>query len=309
MSNDLASFLSNHCSTGADPAALALVAATVPLPKPTAAALRLVCQATKMAVDTEFKTIHLFLDSAEGLRAVANPLTSGLQVLTFHGFNEVPSETGIFNACLMALNSCSDIQVLHLLPNLSFKQKSTARVALGLLGTQKWPKLLQLIIPSIPSIFTDCIKVDLMPALQRLGLGGSLSWRDVAALRSGTHFRSTIEVLDFAGSVADTDLDLFDKEINGLLQGAPQMRKLTLDIDGYLDVDFLVDAELPNVELLQLSEVDIGLCLHRITRVARPRLHTLTLRGPDVEDPDDVVDELPLLSGALCALQKLDITN
>ncbi len=81
---------------------LTVVGATVPLPKPTAAALRLTCKATRLAVDQATYELILTPAAAEGLRPVGSALTAGLTSLQLKRQLSQVGRFPLLNATLIA---------------------------------------------------------------------------------------------------------------------------------------------------------------------------------------------------------------
>lgn len=234
MATELAPFQRHPSGTGHRGAveALALVAATVPLPPATAAALRLVCRATKLAVDHATKVVSLSLGAAEELLAVGNPLTSGLTSLRCARgkTEEFCSISGFYNACLMAFKNSQTLEDLLLCPYLAVNCPSDACVALGMLGAKGWPKLRSMEIFCIPRIFDRYIMLNTAPFLIEMRLTGRLGPRDIAALAAAEGLAARLEVLQLGVCDSEEHVIEYFALLKGLLLATPRLRRLAMSI-------------------------------------------------------------------------------
>lgn len=264
-----------------DPAAvLALVAANVPLPTETQAALRLTCRATKLAVDDGVKELVLGVEAATGIRAVENPLTAGLTCLrlelSLQDF-DVPS---VENALTIASINAPHIEKLELDDVLAARDVDAARVVLGALGAATWPSLRSLSISCLPGTFDTYIDINKMPKLTELHLYTFLCSTDIDALhaRNGKHFPSTLEVLTLEAYAGDENENKeYFVAVGEMLETMSPLRRLELDISECQDLSFLSAAEMPSLEYLDLPIVNENVCMRPIIYTPRPRLRTLSL--------------------------------
>jgi hypothetical protein len=292
---------------GPDPVdILALVAAIVPLPTPTAAALRLVCRATKLAVDHATTELSIPWDDVLQIPIQSTPLMSGLTSVTF---TDDLGYDGIYliNACSIVCYSSETLETLHMHPGSSIVDRGgdealailDGEEALAILGGRQWPSLRALTLFSIQKTFPIHINLNSMPGLTKLMLSGELHPNDVIAMKAANHLSSMIEELELPAIDIIESYIGFESALTDFFSALPRLRRLTLD--AFCNhLEFLNAADLPALEYFKLHKLD-DLSLDPISSVPRLRLHTLIIKGVAV-DPAGLIASGPETFPALLRL-------
>lgn len=269
-----------HHEQTADPAAaLAIVAATIPLPTDTLKALRLTCQATRLSIDEGITALNLPSNAAQQLRVEGSTLVSGLASLIIEDHGPLDSTLWMTNACTMAKNNSESLEKLILFRWVACPgMPGAVENFLGLLKDhESWPKLRSLTLPSIPGMLDSFIKVEKMPELAELFLQGRMAPSDLAALLGISSFLSKVEVLDLGVCDSDANVQEFFELVGRLLRSAPRLRHFEMSAHRGRNLSFLNGAILPNLEDLEISPLPDDISLAPFASASMPRLQKLTL--------------------------------
>lgn len=262
---------------------LELVAATVPLPPATAAALRLVCRATKRAVDHAATKLSIPWAIVHQLSLEGDLLTSGLTSLIF---KKDPNAAQLYEpglgkrAVIIAQKSVTHLETLHLGSGHlreDHVQGDAHGEVLALIGAQQWPKLRSLAVMSTKGIFETHIGLDTMPLLAELTLSGALGSGDVAAMCHASHLSATLEVLDLRWVCIDASAAR--QALGDLLKDLPRLRCIALNAASFDNLECLGGAGMPKLESLRLDHVHPHYSLLPIATPPRHCLTSLTLSG------------------------------
>lgn len=256
--------------------ALELVATNVPLPKPTAAALRLVCRSTRRAVDESVKSLSLNAAAAEALRPLGTPLTADLTALSLFDLNSEFSGVGVTNGTMIAVHNAKHMEALNMPIVLDHRVERAVPV---MLGAVDWPRLRFLTLSCFPGVCDGFISIDYMPRLTKLHLYGGLDTSDLNALRQGRWFPAAAESLTLRAWIPPEEATRFFEALAQLLQITPRLQSLALEVENCQDFGFLAAATLPALNSLVLDEIPDDGDLEPLKDMNSPNLRTLELNG------------------------------
>lgn len=259
---------------------LVFVTSAIPLPTDTLRALRLTCQATRLAIDDKIKELFFTSDDAEELRTVSSPLNLGVTSITLQG-SRGPSLSvlAVSKVCLVASRNAEHLEILKMLGFILPIYDSNCAGPQATLGAVAWPRLTSLTIDCCPGIFETYINIDSMPCLTELILEGDVSAGDLVALRRGAHFASTIEALYVSNCPSEKFIDAeeFFGAFGDLIAAAPRLCWLKFWEGGGLS--FLNSAEMPNLEYLEMRRLEDGTSMRAFALKPRKRLKALVFSG------------------------------
>jgi hypothetical protein len=239
-----ATSVAQHRGSAPDPATvLALVATTIELDDDADKALRLVCRATRRAVDEAIafwrvteKKLKLWADL--NLTTPITPFTSGFVGITCTiGAWEDTMDLSfqMINFLIIATHNSQSLEslVLRWRPILASTQGAkVARTAAAMLGAREWPKLKDLTITIAPSTLSAVFNHYSTPsftALRKLSVPSKLSVDDIATLSRLEHLCSKLEDLCLGKCFVSGESACYD-HMERLLKNLPSVRFMDITL-------------------------------------------------------------------------------